>query len=59
MDKHISMISETSQLHLRNIGNIRKFLGQGSAGTSVHSDPLLSVRLIIVMFFCLEFLKIR
>jgi len=31
------MISKTSQPHLRNIGNIRKFLGQVSAETSVHS----------------------
>ena len=34
MDKQISMITKTSQPHLRNIGN-RKFLGQVSA--SVHS----------------------
>ena len=37
MDKHISMICKTAQHHLRNIGNIRGFLDQGSAETLVHS----------------------
>ena len=37
IDKHISMICKTSQHHLRNIGNIREFLDQGSAETLVHS----------------------
>ena len=36
MDKHISMICKTSQHHLRNIGNIREFLDQGSAETLVY-----------------------
>ena len=35
--KHISIIRKTSQHHLRNLGNVRKFLDQGSAETSVHS----------------------
>ena len=33
MDKHIGMICKTSQNHLRNVRNIRKFLDQGSAET--------------------------
>ena len=38
MDKHkFTMICKTSQHHLRNIGNIQKFLDQGSAQTLVHS----------------------
>ena len=37
MDKHIDMICKTSQNHLRNIRNIRKFLDQGSAETWVQS----------------------
>ena len=32
-----TMICKTSQHHLRNIGNIKKFLDQGSAKTLVHS----------------------
>ena len=36
-DKHISMKFKTSQHHLRNIGNIKKFLDQASAETLVHS----------------------
>ena len=31
------MICKTSQHHLRNIGNIKKFVDQGSAKTLVHS----------------------
>ena len=37
IDKHNSMICKTSQHHLRNIGNIREFLDQGSAETLFHS----------------------
>ena len=38
MDKHkFTMICKTSQHHLRNIGNIKKFLDQVSAKTLVHS----------------------
>ena len=37
MDKHVSVICKTSQHHLQNIGNIRKFLDHGSAETLVHS----------------------
>ena len=33
MDKHISKICKTSQRHFRNIGNITKFLDQGSSET--------------------------
>lgn len=37
MDKHICMICKTPKYHLRNIGNIRKFLDQGSVETLAHS----------------------
>ena len=37
VDKHISTICKTSQHHLQNTGNIRKFLDHGSAETLVHS----------------------
>ena len=38
MDKHkFRMICKTSHHYLRNIGNIRKILDQGSAKTLVHS----------------------
>ena len=43
MDKLIRIICKTSQYHLRNIGNVTKFLDQGSAETLVNSFVLLSV----------------
>ena len=43
MDKLIGMICKTFQHHLRNIGNVTKFLDQGSAEALVHSFVLLSV----------------
>ena len=43
MDKLIGMICKTFQHHLRNIGNVTKFLDQGSAEILVHSFVLLSV----------------
>ena len=50
MDKQISMISKTSQPHLRNIGN-RKFLGQVSAETSVHSFVKSKINYYNVILF--------
>ena len=43
MDKLISIICKTSEHHLRNIGNVTKFLDQGSIETLVHSFVALSV----------------
>ena len=43
MDKPMGIICKTSQHHLRNMGNVTKFLDQGSAETLVHSFVLLSV----------------
>ena len=37
LDKYISIVCKSSQHHLRNIGNIRKYLDHGSAETLVHS----------------------
>ena len=56
MDKHIYLVwyvkpPKTILARLRNIGNIRKFLDQGSAETLVHSFVTSKIDYIVMLFF--------